>query len=561
MTFINPIKLYIPYVVLVSDWAVVGAYTYYNAGLPILMLFSIIGILAISSILRLGTTIGLGQAIGILIAFVLALFATPDMNFRLFQNNLTAYIPGITVAVVMILVSGIWHNSLDEENSVTRKEVRAEVEETRKRLENMRDRAKAFAQMATRLNATLDYNKILDATLDVGRLSVRDDSEQRIVSLALIVNSEYELEVASHRGLQFSDGHVTFEGEKGIIAQAMDEGIPIVMKGGEKDPELRKIRAFMGINTTLCIPLRAHFETYGVLIFGTTAENAIHEDHIDTLEAIGVQTAIALRNSVLYTDLREEKERIIKIEENARQALVRDLHDIPTQTISAVAMHLSTLPIIAERKPETLKAEVENIREMALRATEEIRHVMFTLRPLALETQGLSAALKQLAEKMEQTYKQPMQVVFDPRIENALTHDERGTLFYLIEEAANNSRKYAKASMITVKGTLEGSQAIIRIRDNGEGFDSESVNSDYESRGSFGMVNMRERAELINASFELQSSFGKGTLVTVRVPVEGYYEPNAVKPITNKPTKPKESKKPRNPLRKKQYSGPLSPSK
>lgn len=211
-------------------------------------------------------------------------------------------------------------------------------------------------------------------------------------------------------------------------------------------------------------------------------------------------------------------------------------------------MHLSTIPRIMEKYPDRVVSEVENIREMALRATEEIRHVMFTIRPLSLEADGLTVALGQLAEKMERTYKQAMQVKVEKRVEDVLDKDAKGSLFYLVEEAANNARKYAKASMIQVVGGIQNKHVILRIRDNGKGFDTNAVGTNYENRGSFGMVNMRERAELINGTFDLQSAVGKGTTVTVRVPIKDENVTTSA-PIL----------KPRRPLRK-QYSGPQSPS-
>jgi signal transduction histidine kinase len=560
LSLVKSIKPYIAGLVLIGDWALVAAYLYYNPGLNSFLLFSILGIIMVSGTLRLGSTLGAIHNVGAFIAFAVALAFAPNMSFDLLRRNLMLYAPGAAMATVMALLAHVWYNSLNEEGSTSSRQIRQEVEEARKRLESMRERAKAFSEMATRLNSTLNYDRILDAALDVGRLSVRDDDQSKVVSMALMIGDEDMMDIASERGLHHSDLHNKFAGASGIIARAIDEGVPLIINGGENDSELRKLRAFKGIQTTLCIPLRAHYETYGVLIFGTAAANAIHEDHIDTLEAIGVQTALALRNAVLYTNLREEKERIVQIEENGRRALVRDLHDIPTQTVSAVAMHLSTLPLIAERKPETLRAEVENIRQMALRATEEIRHVMFTLRPLALETQGLVAALDQLAQKMEQTYKQPMRVKFDPRVEQVLKKEAHGTLFYLVEEAANNARKYAQASMIQVSGNIEGSSVVVRIRDNGKGFDMGAVDSGYENRGSFGMVNMRERAELINGRFEMKSAPGKGTEVIVRVPITDTI-PSASKTGASSEGSTKPLKQPRNALKKKQYSGPLSPSK
>jgi signal transduction histidine kinase len=549
VVLIKSIKAYAQFAVLFADLILVFAYIYFLPNDDFLLLLTIIpSVIAVSGILRLGSILSTFEATGTIIVAAVALSLDPEIGFEMIRANPSPYIPGVLVIALLSLLAAVWAYTLDEENEVNRIKVREEVEETRSRLSNMRERTAGIAELAARLNSTLNYERILDAALDIARISIRNEGKSRTVSLAVMIVDDETMEIADARGLQSSDMHHKFSGREGIMAEAMDEGSPIIKQGKLNDPELNVINAMANAKTTLCIPLRANFETYGVLVFATDEANAINEDHIDTLSAIGVQTTVALQNAVLYNNLREEKERIIRIEENGRKSLVRDLHDIPTQTVSAVAMHLSTLPTLMERYPERFPGEIENIRNMALRATEEIRHVMFTLRPLALETNGLTVALGQLADKMGKTYKQPMQVKIDPRVEEVLEKEAQGTLFYLIEEAANNSRKYAEATMIQVSGAVQNGEVIVRIRDNGRGFDTTAVNANYESRGSFGMVNMRERAELINASFELQSAPGKGTSVTVRVPIE---DENLSKGVT--------IIKPRRALRK-QYSGPISPS-
>src|SRR5690606_35429896 len=95
----------------------------------------------------------------------------------------------------------------------------------------------------------------------------------------------------------------------------------------------------------------------------------------------------------------------------------------------------------------------------------------------------------------------------------------QGTLFYLIEEAVNNARKYAEASMIVVKGGRKDQTLIIQIADNGKGFDIDSTTADYSNRGSFGMVNMQERADLLDAALNVRSALGKGTSITVTIPI------------------------------------------
>jgi signal transduction histidine kinase len=153
---------------------------------------------------------------------------------------------------------------------------------------------------------------------------------------------------------------------------------------------------------------------------------------------------------------------------------------------------------------------------MSLRATEELRHVLFKLRPLALESQGLSAALQQLAEKMGKTYKQNVVVQVGQDVEMYLDQSAQGVIFYLIEEAVNNARKYAEASLITVKIARKGGVILLRIADNGKGFDTDKIAGNDKS---YGMTNMRERAELLDGSIKVESAPGIGTTISVSIPI------------------------------------------
>lgn len=503
-----------------ADWLLLGAYIYFGLHSSPMLLLGFSTLLVVTGMLNLGSSLGAVHAAGSLLVVFVVLAVQPRVGLDDIQREMGFYGGLALLLIIAAALTAIWHNTIDVDSTSQRKERQKALTQAEDRLGQIRERIRAFSDMAERLNETLNYDRILDAAMDVGRLSIRHDPRHRVISLAIMVQDEETMVIANARGLQEPDMHTGFKGQRGVIRQAMYEGKPVIHKGGEEDPELGRLNAFVNIRTTVVIPLRAHLETYGVLVFASTAPNAIHEDHIDTLAAIGVQATLALKNSVLYNSLRDEKERIIRIEKNARQALVRDLHDIPTQTVSAVAMQLSTIPMIAQRTPDKLKEEVENIREMALRATEEIRHVMFTLRPLVLESAGLVGALEQLGERMEKTYDQAITLNIDPRVENVLDQEAQDTLFYLIGEAANNARKYAKASMIRVHLSVEEDAVSVVVQDNGIGFDIQSTNSNYEGGSSFGMVNMRERASLINGLFDMKSAPGKGTKVTVRVPIQ-----------------------------------------
>ncbi|RME06068.1 MAG: histidine kinase, partial [Anaerolineae bacterium] len=192
----------------------------------------------------------------------------------------------------------------------------------------------------------------------------------------------------------------------------------------------------------------------------------------------------------------------------------------PTQTIAAIAMRANMAQKMLAQKPQAALKELQTMEEMARRTTQEIRHMLFTLRPLVLETQGLVAALEAMAEKMRDTYGQNVLVEIDPQVVEKLEMEQQSVIFAIAEEAVNNARKHAEAEHIWVRlRPLRGDIALLEIRDDGVGFDAKAVLASYEQRGSLGLLNLRERSELINGIFHLDSEPGKGTRVQVAIPL------------------------------------------
>jgi signal transduction histidine kinase len=211
---------------------------------------------------------------------------------------------------------------------------------------------------------------------------------------------------------------------------------------------------------------------------------------------------------------------MVEVHEEARKKLARDLHDGPTQSVSAMAMRLNLTRRMLERDPKAAADEIVKIEELAHRTTKEIRHMLFTLRPLVLESQGLSAALISMAEKMRETFSQNMIVNVDERLAQQLEMGKQGVIFYIVEEAVNNARKHARASNVWVTlRSLEAGLALLEIRDDGIGFDVKSIAKSYDKRGSLGMVNLRERTELVNGLMNIDSVLGKGTKIQVYIPL------------------------------------------
>lgn len=382
-------------------------------------------------------------------------------------------------------------------------------------------RSRSLYDLAFMMGSTLDYQRILEAALEAGQLGIRQKDERLMAAVLLFHAGDNLLHVVSSRRLTRKDENLSVPGKAGVIGRALQNAEPVIIDKADSDPELQYFAAFQPCRSVLCIPLRTGYDNFGVLIYGSEQPAAFSVEQSDLLTAIGIQATIALQNALLYQSLREERDKIIAIEEESRKKLARDLHDGPTQSIAAIAMRMGYIISLIDKMPQRIPEELHKVEELARSTTREIRHMLFTLRPLALETQGLGVALQQLADKMKETYDQQVLVQVSPEAQRQLSPHEQGVVFYIIEEGINNARKHAQATIIKVSIFAKGSQYVVaQIADNGVGFDSSNLAAGYDKRGSLGMVNMHERAEMIDASLKLESRRGSGTIVTLLIPID-----------------------------------------
>lgn len=396
------------------------------------------------------------------------------------------------------------------------------LEAEAQRLRVTRERARAIYEMANTLSSTLDHRRVLEAAQAIGALGLADLApDVRVMSAVLLFQGKDNmLRVVSSRRLPRSDETVAVPGHRGVLGLALKQAEPVFGGDAYRDPELRYFIGFQDAKSVLAIPLRSGFENYGVMVFGCEQPNAFSDEHVELMAAIGTQATISLQNAVLYQNLVIEKERIVEVEEDARKKLARDLHDGPTQSVAAIAMRVNYIRRLLERQPQQATEELWKVEDLARRTTKEIRHMLFTLRPLVLESQGLIAALSQLAEKMKDTHDTTVLLRGQTDIEQYLDTNAQGVLFYIIEEAVNNARKHAQSQQIWVRLYKREAFVVVEIEDDGVGFDVSAVDASYDQRGSLGMVNMRERAELIEGTLRIQSAKGRGTKISVLVPIE-----------------------------------------
>ena len=403
------------------------------------------------------------------------------------------------------------------------REVFLSAEEKRRAVQS--ERLRAVYELTSTLSSTLSYKRVLESALDISTSALNPDPDQVIsdplVGAVMLFNGG-KLRVGSARRLTSADMRVTFDGAEGVLKKALDEGEPIIFKDIGYDPELGRVIALRNCTSGYCFPLRSGFNVYGVLLFAHPNPDYFNADRRAMLEIIGRQSVIAIQNARLYQDLVEEKERMIEVHEEARKKLARDLHDGPTQSVAAMAMRLNITKRILVKDVKAAGEEIVKLEELAQRTTKEIRHMLFTLRPLILESQGLAAALQAMADKMQETFSQKVTISVDERVSSQLEMGKQGVIFYIVEEAVNNARKHAAAETIAVRlHQMDIGIALLEIVDNGVGFDVNAMAQSYDKRAnsSLGMVNLRERAELVNGVLQIDSAPGQGTRVQVYIPL------------------------------------------
>jgi signal transduction histidine kinase len=406
----------------------------------------------------------------------------------------------------------------------TSRKTRLDVEERRHHMES--ERLRAIYELSSTLTATLSYKHVLDSALDLSYTALDPNpdpdephKDERLVS-AVFLFKENELQIGSARRFTNADLRVNLQGEEGILKKVLDGGDAILSTDVGYDPELGRIVALRSCSSAYCFPLRSGFNVYGAMLFAHPDPNYFTRERCGMLDIIGRQAVIAVQNARLYEDLVDEKKRMVEVQEEARKKLARDLHDGPTQSVAAMAMRINLARRILKKDVKEADNELVKIEELAHRTTKEIRHMLFTLRPLILESQGLTAALEAMAEKMHETFSQNVIINVDEKILENMEMGKQGVIFYIIEEATNNARKHANAPHIWVRlRNFETEIALLEIEDDGLGFDVAAVNKSYDKRGSLGMVNLRERSELVNGLLNVDSAPGKGARVQVYIPL------------------------------------------
>ncbi len=387
-------------------------------------------------------------------------------------------------------------------------------------LQKRLDRLSLLYEVGQALASTLDLSALLYETIQLATDVINAEGG----SLMLLDEQTNELVFQIAYGAQGETlAQFRIPATEGIAGWVCQHGEPVIANNPQSDPRFsNRVDRQIGFHTrsVLCVPLQIKGRTIGVLeVVNKRSPAGFDEEDKELLLTLASQAAIALENARLYKNLREERDRILHAQEEVRREIARNLHDGTVQLLASISMNLSHVRRLLKHAPDQVEAELDNIEELVQHAIRETRTLLFELRPLVLETRGLGAALEAHISRLNQGVGPPIHLALPEELP-PLPPQVARTLFAIIQEAVNNARKHAlNATGIWVTITPTETHLEVEVRDDGQGFELQKVEAKYEELGSLGLVNMRERAELIDAQLTIESKPDAGTRVFIRVPL------------------------------------------
>jgi signal transduction histidine kinase len=224
------------------------------------------------------------------------------------------------------------------------------------------------------------------------------------------------------------------------------------------------------------------------------------------IEMLAAHAAVAIENARLYERSRE----LSVIEE--RNRLARDLHDSAVQTLFSLVLNADAALTMLERDPGEARGQVERLRDLAREAMEELRSLVFELRPAELEAEGLVITLRKHVGVLRRVYRREIELRVDgePHLEPSRAQE----VFTIVREALQNALRHSGACRLAVLLETRDGRLRAVVEDDGAGFDP--VEAGMRSK-RLGLTSMQERAAALGGTLTIQSRPGAGATISLEV--------------------------------------------
>ena len=211
--------------------------------------------------------------------------------------------------------------------------------------------------------------------------------------------------------------------------------------------------------------------------------------------------------------------KIILAQEEERKRMAREIHDGPAQSLANLVLRTEIAErMLVKQEFQLVQEELMELKSQVRSGLEEIRKIIFNLRPMALDDLGLVPTLRKFVQDFEEKTK--IRAVFETsgrelRMPSAM----EAAVYRLVQEAFSNALKHASPTYVSLEMTFFPKRILIVIQDNGVGFDVEQTMARSKTSSHYGLIGMHERVELLNGKINIESARGQGTKITISIPV------------------------------------------
>jgi len=210
--------------------------------------------------------------------------------------------------------------------------------------------------------------------------------------------------------------------------------------------------------------------------------------------------------------------RIIEAQEQERQRLVRQLHDGPAQSLTNLILQAEICERLFDNNPSRARSELGNLKSAVSSTFQKVRDFMFDLRPMMLDDLGLIPTLNRYVVNFKEKSGIETTISITGNEQRAEPYREVAT-FRVIQELLTNARLHSHASRIQVTFDINNGMIRATVEDNGSGFDPKEVFAATGQRKTIGLPTQRERLEMLGGKLIVDSGAGRGTKITVEMPV------------------------------------------
>ena len=376
------------------------------------------------------------------------------------------------------------------------------------RIRQEASRAEALARIAARLNAHLSLDGVTKAVCEETALAMEADS----ILLLLFDDKEMALVPAASTGmpLGFAEQYIPIPIK--FYEASVDPLNPtIVLSDTNNSADLPNSHLFKkyDVRSIAAVSLIREQQLIGMLgIYCFHDQREFSPDELALLKGLADQATQAIDNA----QLRNQAEQAAVAEERSR--LARDLHDSVTQSLYSQMLYSEAASRqLATGDVKEVSQHLRILRQTAHQALQEMRLLVFELRPPVLDEEGLVAAIDTRLEAVEGRSGQHTELIADGDLH--LSPEMESNLYRIVQEALNNVLKHADAHKVIVSLTQNGNIVTLEIIDDGSGFDVSSS----QSLASFGLKGMRERVSQMGGVIEVHSKPNEGTRVKVVVSI------------------------------------------